>query len=757
MTKQLIALASVSAAAFAGPKTPVAEFFANHVDTSVPALAPIPTLMEKGDVAGAEKVFADHVRATLQADKVNVEWLERKYTPAALSNLTARAAAVMDYTLESCGTPYHFPDRKVDWEFNPTPNQYREWVYQLSRHWCWSILAEYYLATGDEKAVTTWLEMADGWLNQEIVPEKGVGAHATKCWRTIDAGIRVKNWTRQFAAFAKSPQVTDAFIASFFASIWEHGWRLRNNTTNGNWLLTELRGILTVSVLYPFLKDAPEWRNFALKRLESEFSRQVYPDGFQYELTTAYHGVSINEYLGLFKLYAGLGLDPPPFIHDGLERMYDVYPRLSTPNRRTPDLNDGEEAYVIGRCQEAAQLIPARDDFRWFATLGKEGIPPDYLSYAFPNAGAVLFRDSWKFDAVWAYFDASPFGHAHQHEDKLNFLLQAYGRDMLVEGGNYFYDSSEIRKYALSTRAHNTIRIDRHDQAQRRTYRWLDADIKKKANLEFETTPGRDRARASYTAGYGPGLIKAVHDRTVLFLKDVVGCSPFFVVVDRLTPPADEKTHKYEILWHLDSCALAITNATFTGDFGKGVGLFAATSATNAVLTDKKGQTKPELQGWMPLWISAPHEDKPIPTVAVEGTFDTPLRIVTVFYPYRENKCPVRDVHASADLAATDITLVLADGTERTLGRRGHSSKWGVGGVRVSPENSKITAHQMLPPCGPRSPRHLRTCDASHELCRVRFCAAARLDLANQIADRRPGAQAQFCRSSPFCQPATAH
>ena len=55
----------------------------------------------------------------------------------------------------------------------------------------------------------------------------------------------------------------------------------------------ELHGLLRITLLYPFLNDAPEWKAYALKRLQEEFSRQVYPDGFQYELATGYHGVVI--------------------------------------------------------------------------------------------------------------------------------------------------------------------------------------------------------------------------------------------------------------------------------------------------------------------------------------------------------------------------------------------------------------------------------------------------------------------------------
>ena len=652
--------------AHAGPRTSVAEFFAKHVDTSIPELSEIPARMEAGDVAGAEKAFADYVRAHLRTDEICRDWIGKEYSPKEMSNLVARAEAIMDYRLSSCGTEFHFADHKVDWESNPTYNHYKEWTWQLNRHWCFNPLFEYYLKTGDERAVTVWLDMLDSWLNQALVPPPDTHAHATKCWRTIDAGIRASRWVAQFPAFARSSQVSDEFITRYFISVWEHGQRLRTHTTSGNWLFIELGALMHVSMAYPFLNDAAEWRAFSARRQREEVERQVYPDGFQYELTTAYQGCVLNDVGGIADFHERLGLEPPAFVRGTLEKAYEVYTFLCTPSFVTPNLNDGENAYVPAKCAKALERFPNRADFRWFATHGKEGTPPKFLSLAMPYAGAVVFRDSWRPDAVWAYMDASPFGYGHQHEDKLNFLLHAYGRPMLIEGGNYFYDASEMRKYVLSTRAHNTIRIDGKDQNARRTYRWRDADIRKKADLEFSTTPGRDFAKAAFTEGYGPSGIPVVHERTVLFVKDEKGLPPFFAVVDRLTAK-DEARHAFQSIWHLAPCRLAIDGAAFSGDFGKGVGLFAATSAADACITNRIAQKTPELQGWLPVWNAGPHEDIHIPTPVVEGSFAGARRIVTVFCPYRDGTSPIKGVRASDDPAETTFTLILSNGTERTF------------------------------------------------------------------------------------------
>ena len=166
--------------------------------------------------------------------------------------------------------------------------------------------------------------------------------------------------------------------------------------------------------------------------------------------------------------------------------------------------------------------------------------------------------------------------------------------------------------------------------------------------------------------GYGPQQKPVTHDRTVLFLKKEPGLAPFFVVVDRLTAPND-RPHAFEIMWHLEECKLAIDGTSFTGDFGDGVGLAAATSDASAKITDMKGQHEPYFQGWMPIWKGGPHEHRPIPTPVVQGTFSGAKRIVTVLYPYRDGKNVLRGVTADAAPKATSFSITLTDGTTRTL------------------------------------------------------------------------------------------
>lgn len=648
-----------------GPRTSVNDFFGKHLNTDIPELSPIKKLMSEGDIRGAEKIFADYVRAFLQPEKLNRDWIGRKYSDDQRERLTKRAADIMEYKFSSCGIPWQFEKGKIDWEFNPTYNNYCEWPWQLSRHPEFSVLAEYYTLTKDEKAAKTFVDMISSWFEQAIVPENESG-YKTICWRTIEAGIRMHGWSMQLHAFISSPALTDEFITTYFISIYEHGWRLRNFCTHGNWLLMEMHGLVRIALLYPFLSDAPEWKSYSLRRLEEELDIQVYPDGFQYELSTNYHGVVDHNYYAVLDLYRKMEIKAPEFLETKLKKLYEMYPHLTRPDRRLPDINDGAEMLIDGRMRQAVGLYPDRDDFRWFATDGKEGHAPDYLSYAFPYAGAVAMRTSWEKDAVWGYIDCSPFGRGHQHEDKLNVLLFAYGKKLLTEGGVYDYDTSEMRKYVLSTRAHNTIRINGMDQNVRPRYKWEDKDINKKADFDFETTTERDYACAKFDEGYGKNFDPTVHERKLIFFKNIEGTTPFFAVVDRLIAPDNEK-RSYEQMWHYESCEFTADGLRVSGDYGDGVGLTTVFSDTDAKVVDMKGQYEPFYQGWMPIRPSGPHEHRPIPTPVLCGELTGTKRIVTILYPYKDGADILMGVKASPDTSSTDFTLIFKDGKELTL------------------------------------------------------------------------------------------
>lgn len=554
------------------------------------------------------------------------------------SLLARRAQKTMDYNFTVCGVPHQFKDHKIDWEFNPTYNNYREWPWQFARHSFLSSLSDYYLQTKDEKAAETYVAIVESFIDGALPPPPGTGPGKTKSWRTIDTGLRATSWVNTYAAFTNSPAWTPAFVAKFNASLKDHVTRLIPKQTSNNWRIMELRGLTDLVLAFPWLD--PE--GTVLAQCEREFegilTDQLYPDGFQFELAPGYHSILDGDYCAVANRYRQFGRQPPKFFETGVQLAFELYPHLTRPDRALPAINDSNKYPIQQRMQRAAELFPNRKDFLWFATDGKEGAPPPYLTYIFPYAGAVAFRDSWAKDAVWGYVDMSPFGRGHQHEDKLNFLLHAYGKDMLIEGGCYAYDTSDMRRYVISTRAHNTIMIDGKEQNARKTWKWLPEMLHQKADIVSSLTPAVDTVESTFALGYGKdkAYSDAVsHTRKVEFIKN--DGAPYFRITDTLTAK-DAAPHTYEQLWHVEKCEFALTGTAFTADFGNGVTLEASFTSENGRLTDHMGQKEPVYQGWMPISPPGPHEHRPVHTPILKGTFTGTTTITVLFRPRRNVK-----------------------------------------------------------------------------------------------------------------------
>ena len=416
---------------------------------------------------------------------------------------------ILSGELISCSTPHQF-EGEVDWFINPTFNQYKEWTWQLSRHSEWGILAERYRATGDERFAEGFVRYFESWVHQALVPENADGG-ATLCWRTIEAGIRMGGvWQWALHSFYRSPHFTDDVLVDWYKSVWEHGWRLRNFHRTGNWLIMEMNGLAQIGILYPQFLDAPAWKAYAFDRMVEELDAQIYPDGWQVELSTGYHQVDINNYQWLIDVCNAYDEPIPAAFHASMERMHAVNVLMMMPDGRLPDLNDGGWHEVARLMRSAVKDYPGRADFLWAQTKGAQGRPPAETSHAFPYAGYYVMRSGWEPDAMWAVLDAGHFGYGHQHEDKLSLLLHAYGRLLLTEGGNYAYDASEMRRYVLSTRAHNTIRVDGEDQNRRLAYDRARFDVAIPSDGSLRITPEYDVAEGIYDEGYGPEAQRVV-------------------------------------------------------------------------------------------------------------------------------------------------------------------------------------------------------------------------------------------------------
>lgn len=466
---------------------------------------------------------------------------------------------IVSGTLVSVGVPGHFADTKsVDWKSNPTYNGYREWTWQLSRHNDIKLLAHEYNLTHKKEYATAAENLLVSWIDTCPAPSLDVIGYLTDCWRTIECGLRMgANWPYIIYTFYR--EFSDETLVKILDSVYQHALQLKCRSTRGNWLLMEMNGLLHISILYPFFKDAAEWGEYATSRMCQEAEKQFYPDGLQYELTTCYHEVSINNYQRMMELMKAFSVPVPEQLYSILATAVEGDIKLMMPDGGLPDINDGITNQVKPLLEPKARFFDS-PEIRYVLTDGKEGSLPSYTSTAFPYSGFAVFRSSWSEDAVYGLFDSAPFGRGHQHEDKLSIQIANGRKRVVTEAGCYAYDESDMRHFSLSSFAHNVLIVDGMGQNRRKSYDWQDDEIRKLSDLEWKSSESVDYASGTYSGPYGDEEKKpAVWKRSVSFIKQSPLFSrPCFLIIDEITS-ADGEEHEYTLLWNVDSKRLSVT------------------------------------------------------------------------------------------------------------------------------------------------------------------------------------------------------
>jgi hypothetical protein len=549
----------------------------------------------------------------------------------------------------SDNAPEAFLGEDINWEINPVPstesNFTKEWTWGLNRMYSWDVLGKAYWRTLDEKYAKEWIAQMTDWVEDNPVP-LNADPGGTLTWRTIESGIRMAgSWMNAYYTFLNSTSFTPEAHTDFMRGIIEHGERLEKTELDlpdrtGNWITMECNGLGTIGILFPELKMSDSFKKVAFERLNQELDKQVYPDGAEVELTPHYHQVSLYNFMRLAKLALNNNLTMPAGYIDKMKKMFEFNLYIMDPTGCIPPFNDASHQKIISSGFGVSGLMEAYEiwkdkKFLFGATLGSEGVKPEFDSYYFNWAGYYVMRSGWNHDDNCLYFDAGPVGLGHEHEDMLNLYLYSRGKILLTEG-SYTYDKSEWRKFALSTSAHNTIIVD--GKGQHRGDIPGSRLIKEPLTNPWVCTPVFDYGSGTYSSGYqdskyvpvqfrpvqyiGPKDTSISHTRSVIFLKPY-----YYVVVDFLE---GKGLHRYDSHLNLDAPDAKINEMTkevrtLRTDSVQ-LGLYPM-DTENLDVKIVKGQVDP-LLGWIP------NEKRPIPTVVYSRKEEAPTVFSTLIYPY---------------------------------------------------------------------------------------------------------------------------
>jgi hypothetical protein len=507
-----------------------------ELDPDHPVVGPIRREWYRGERMEAAAALSRY----FASKQFPIEVLEPITYPA---NLLEQAEAALEdrfYLLEYWETVPRLNNGGLDWKHRGAAKD-KEWAWMLNRHGIFPDLAEAYRLTGDVAYVEYLNEIWQDWITNNSYPD-----HLTfsEPWRPLEVARRILHaWVHLF--YNEQDLLNPETRLLILSSLLDHGDALREHASfwGGNHLISEKLALLTLAFAWPELTNSADWRSYAIEQVSRQLMDQTYPDGSYKELSNHYQRVVLRNAQYFVRIMARLD---PGFrerqVMQRIEEMWDFFARVTQPDGSGP-VNNASDREENAAFLQKVDAFYNRPDWRYIATNGREGIAPaGSASRLFPWAGQAILRNGWSREADWVYFDAGPYGTAHQHIDRLHVSASLGGRPTLVDNGRYTYQPGPWRDYFKGPQGHNLILLDDKpaEQAPR--------EVENKLPVPFSDLPEVAMAAATADfklAGFAglPGLEKKV-PWTRAVLLDRRG---FLLVIDHLVTFSE---HDLGARWH---------------------------------------------------------------------------------------------------------------------------------------------------------------------------------------------------------------
>jgi hypothetical protein len=460
------------------------------------------------------------------------------------------------------GTQYKIPVKADgNWPWNYTgPDKDDEFGYGLNGHKYLGSLYTVWKKTGDSKYIKKYDQLVRDWIVHHplqaiedsvyLVLEDKIGLDYRDIgeveWRTLETGHRLgASWPQTFYALQKVEAFSLATRLLMLSSLAEQSDFLQQYHKSGhNWTTMEMNGLALAGLSFPEFKNAGTWAKYAQDIMKEEINRQVYPDGLQTEISSKTQWVALNRFETLAANFSKAKKPMSEEYLSRVEQMYDYLAFSIRPDGHQPLNNDSDRDDLKPRMLKAANKFN-RPDWKWIITNGKAGSLPEIeSSITFPWAGIHIMRNGWDRDADWSFFDSGPYGTGHQHRDKLHLSINAFGKDLLVDGGRYThkdyfnFDPAFWRGYFRSSYSHNVILVDGNGQKEGpvRTDKPLVDDE------DYIHTSSYDYAYGTFDDGFEKTEGEAIHSRSVVYIK-----GKYWVVLDHFKT---DRPRKIQALWH---------------------------------------------------------------------------------------------------------------------------------------------------------------------------------------------------------------
>ena len=338
--------------------------------------------------------------------------------------------------------------------------------------------------------------------------------------------------------------------SQLLASISQHAARIPPTlvyarSQNNNHLITEAAALYTAGLLF----NNPNWRKLGWKWLNWSFQNQIGSYGEYIQHSTNYHRVMLQTALWVNLIKQDVF---PVKTSQALGRSaHWLFSLLDNSSGFTPNLgaNDGALIFPLSSSAFEDYRPTVQAAARAFLRTGLPAGIWDEMSLWLGLKSAARTADSSAYltenlrgQNSWAYLRASHFKSRLSHMDQLSLDLWWRGLNITQDAGTFLYNAAPPWDNSLvTTRVHNTVTVDGHDQMTRAgrflVLDWASARSNNSIEID-ENILGRVQAQH-----HGYGGVK--HERTVTVYQ-----GERWVIKDSLTSPRRD-LHTYRLHWLL--------------------------------------------------------------------------------------------------------------------------------------------------------------------------------------------------------------
>lgn len=332
------------------------------------------------------------------------------------------------------GTDQTTKDIKVPWE--------------LSRLHHFFILGQAYNLSSNEKYAETFVRHYEDWLAHNSFL---LGAN----WACpMDVAIRSINIIWALELFKESRTVSQEFLQKITESLYDHFHYLENNweiydLRTSNHYFSDLIGYFYLCYYFYDLPQVPQRAEWCFQELLSEFKKQIFDEGADYEGSTSYHGLITEIVYHFYLLAPKMGFAFDQSFIEKLSRMFSFIdwckPNSDTSIIRIGDDDSGKILYS-GISTNLIQSMKSDDYYepvKHFRNFGLSIVKTDRVHYSLRHH---------------VYKNNQPSGHFHN--DVGSITLAVDGKPIFVDPGSYLYTPSAFwRNHFRSIQNHNSFYV----------------------------------------------------------------------------------------------------------------------------------------------------------------------------------------------------------------------------------------------------------------------------------------------------------